>query len=1152
MATLNRSVFAQDPTGFRIPNDGVARVGLPTKDREWDVLRWELQSFVCEGEYHIGLDRILATYLSRIGEARQPAVWVSGFYGSGKSHLVRVLDALWRDVKLPDGASARGIARIPDDIAAHLRELSTAARREGGLWSAAGTLSTGIGSSVRLAVLSLVFRAAGLPEKYNQARFVLWLRQEGLLAKVEAGLEAKGRALATELPNMLVSPGLAEALLAASPGLAGSPQELHRLLREQYRDVTEIGSDELVEALLSVVREQATAADRLPLVLLVLDELQQFLAEDPKRTLEVQDIVERTSAELEGRLLVVGTGQMQLGATPVLQKLRDRFTVQVALSDSDVDRVVRSVVLRKDPTRVGEVSTVLDRAAGEISRHLGGTKIAARADDAADLVSDYPLLPARRRFWEAVLRSVDSAGKSGQLRAQLRIVLEAAQAVAADPVGTVIAADAIYDPILADLQQSGILPRDTATLIAGLEADMSGSPLEARIAKLAFLIARLEESGPLATGVRATPDTFADLLVADLLAGSASLRREIPQALAAMVARGVLLEVDGQFVLQTPVAAEWLEAFQREASRLRNDDVWQADSRSQVLRAAVAERVGKTTLQQGRAKVTRKVSLSFGDSVPTVASGEIPVWVRDGWGTTASAMQDEARAAGVDSPVVFVFIPRSEADAIKDALAAQAAATNVVQGRPTPATDEGAQAQAGITSRGQSASLRLAALVAGLLDQARVFQGGGNEVTAATLKAGVDAAAFASLARLFPRFGEGDDPRWGAVADRVKQGSANPLGAIDYPGDVEKQPACAEILRHLAAGQRTGKDVRTHFMGGEYGWPQDTVDGALYALVATGRLRARLNGGPVAARDIPQNSIGTVVLQAESIVVPKSVSIEVKGLATKLGIQVAQLADAEVPGRIVDQLLALSDAAGGDPPLPAPPSRESIRDLQALTGNEQILKIHEARATLLERAAAWKALADRKATRLAAWDELHDLLQHLEAGPERTEVEAQIAAIRDARSVLEDPDAVGPLLTRVADSLRADYTSARSAYERALADALATLRADELWARLDGPQQTGILEGAGLDGRQALGVETTQQLLVAVQETTPKEWEDRVDALPERVAKAREQAAKLLEPAAVRIVPPPATIRTTDDLDRYLGELRKAIEAKLGDGPVVL
>jgi len=69
---LNREVFANDPTTFRIPNNGVARVGVPASAQEWDTLRWELQSFVCEGEYRSGLDRILSTYLA------MPPHWPTG------------------------------------------------------------------------------------------------------------------------------------------------------------------------------------------------------------------------------------------------------------------------------------------------------------------------------------------------------------------------------------------------------------------------------------------------------------------------------------------------------------------------------------------------------------------------------------------------------------------------------------------------------------------------------------------------------------------------------------------------------------------------------------------------------------------------------------------------------------------------------------------------------------------------------------------------------------------------------------------------------------------------------------------------------------------------------------------------------------------
>jgi len=91
--------------------------------------------------------------------------------------------------------------------------------------------------------------------------------------------------------------------------------------------------------------------------------------------------------------------------------------------------------LRKRVDAYAPLGAVLTTVSGEIDRQLAGSKIGPVMADAPDLVPDYPLLPVRRRFWERVLRAVDSAGTAGQLRTQLRIVHEAAKAVASRPVG---------------------------------------------------------------------------------------------------------------------------------------------------------------------------------------------------------------------------------------------------------------------------------------------------------------------------------------------------------------------------------------------------------------------------------------------------------------------------------------------------------------------------------------------------------------------------------------------------------------------------------------------------------------------------------------------------------------------------------------------
>src|SRR5437660_2858618 len=101
----------------------VAEVRDMQSHSELQTLRYELETFVCEGQYATGLARILGSYLQNLDRPEQPAVWVGGFFGSGKSHLVKMLRSLWVDFEFPDKATARGIAKLPTDITDLLREL---------------------------------------------------------------------------------------------------------------------------------------------------------------------------------------------------------------------------------------------------------------------------------------------------------------------------------------------------------------------------------------------------------------------------------------------------------------------------------------------------------------------------------------------------------------------------------------------------------------------------------------------------------------------------------------------------------------------------------------------------------------------------------------------------------------------------------------------------------------------------------------------------------------------------------------------------------------------------------------------------------------------------------------------------------------------
>jgi len=232
----NRDLYFRDPTTLELLNNGVSKVSEIGQDEgQIKTLRFELQNFVCDGEYARGMERILKAYLGGLGQTEQMAVWVSGFFGSGKSHLVKVLRYLWEDYHFADGATARSLVTLPTEITDLLTELSTRSKPLGGLRAAAGTLGAGSMDNVRLAFIQLVLRAAGLPENLAQAKFILWLRSSGLEAKVEAALKKQKRQLGREVLSLKLSIPLADALVSADPKYA-TAANAQAAIRDQFKD----------------------------------------------------------------------------------------------------------------------------------------------------------------------------------------------------------------------------------------------------------------------------------------------------------------------------------------------------------------------------------------------------------------------------------------------------------------------------------------------------------------------------------------------------------------------------------------------------------------------------------------------------------------------------------------------------------------------------------------------------------------------------------------------------------------------------------------------------------------------------------------------------------------------------------------------------
>jgi hypothetical protein len=1143
----NRELFQRDPAISKLLNDGVAAVREAASKKEIETLQYELEHFVCEGQYKDGLVRILESYLGSVNSTTQPAAWVSGFYGSGKSHLLKMFRHLWVDTHFADGTTARGLTRLPQEVQDLLRELDTLGKRSGGLHAASGTLPSGGGESVRLAVLSIILASRGLPEALPQAQFCMWLQKNHIFDRVKSAVEAAGKDFTDELHDLYVSPIMAKAVLDADPAFASDLKQARAALRLQFPVTEDISTNEFIR----LVRLVLSISGQVPCTVIVLDEIQLFIGSDPGRSTDVQDVAEALSKQLDSRVLLIGAGQTALaGNVPLLQRLTGRFTIPVELSDSDVETVTRRVVLAKKVDKKTFIEDALNAHAGEIDRQLAGTLIAARSEDRDIVVDDYPLLPVRRRFWENVLRAVDVPGTASQLRTQLKIVHEAVRQTAEATLGTVVPADFIFGQLHPDLLRSGILLREIDETIRNLDDKSNDGRLAQRLCGLIFLIRKLPRETVADIGVRATPEMLSDLLVSDLSSDGTQLRKDIPRILKKLEYAGTVIKLDEEYSLQTRESSEWDREYRNRQTRLNNDLTSLSGKRGSLIGAACSDALKDIKLVQGKCKAPRKLGISFGAESPASGGSDVPVWVRDGWGERESIVVNDARAAGSGS-AIYVYIPKTSADDLQKTIVEYEAAKSTLDFKGTPTTPEGREARDAMATRMATAEASRDQIIQGVIDSAKVFQGGGGERYELNLVAKVGAAAQASLDRLFPSFKDADDNRWASVINRARNGDEAALSAVDWTGSPEKHPVCAALLSEIGSGKR-GKEVRDTFEASPYGWPRDAVDAALITLHTTGHLRATYKGTTLTQGQLDQAKISLTDFRAETATLNAHEKIKLRKLFQDAGVNCSPNEEIVKAPVFLAKMAELADHAGGESPMPARPNTAHLDALRAFGGVEQLAEILKQHDVLGEQMKGWGKLTEIAAKRKPAWEILGTLLKYADAMPEASEFIKQAEAVKSERRLLDASDPVPDIRKAVGAALRTAVTTAHAEYEKTYKEEMTLLTGNENWKKLKADQQKQILADEGIDALPVLSVGTEGDLLRALEQTALSAWKTRTDALPQEFSRATMTAAKVLEPKTQRVHLISGTLKTEPEVKAWLSDTEKDLIAKLKSGPVVI
>ena len=1150
-------LFDHDLRSVRLANNGQARLTAQKDEKAEIELRAELETFVCEGQFAHAIQLILERYLGNLGHAKQDAAWISGFYGSGKSHLLKMLAHFWTDTRFADGSTARSMVRggLPDEIQAHLRELDTQVRRTGlAAVAAAGTMLGGT-DRVRETVLAIILRAAGWPTQYPQAKFCFWLRAQGHLDEVRRAVESAGKDWLSELNNLYVSPHLRKALLQVDPELAQDGKGVSKALQHQFPQLT---TDITTAQFTETVREALEHEGNLPLTLVVLDEVQQYINEGGDRASIITEVAEALQTQLDSKVMLVGAGQSALSAgTQALMWLRDRFRISIELADADVETVIRKVLLRKKPSAEPAIESVLEANSGEIARHLRGTRVAERSEDRLYRVADYPRLPVRRRFWEACFQAVDAAGTHSQLRSQLRILHDALHEVAEKELGSLLPASDLFDGLAADLVNTGVLLPELNTRIQKLDDGTTDGRLRRNLCGLIFMISKLPRAPGVDLGVRATARTLADLMVDDIRPDSGPFRNRVADALESLADDGTVMKVGEEYRLQTTEGAEWDRDYREKQTSLRQNEVDIGARRDHLFGQQVQAIASNVKLSHGAAKLRRTLSLHVSSEPPKEGGDHVSVWLRDGWNTSEKDVGAEARKLGQEDPTLHVHLPKKSADDLKGRIIDAEAARTVLDHKGIPSTPEGGEARKGMESRLRAAEEARDEIVREVIRAAKVLQSGGNEVFGESLAHKLETGARSSLARRFPRFEDGDHKAWAVAGKRAREGNDAPFKIVDWDKPVEDHPVVKEVLAKVGSGSR-GSDVQKKLRGAPYGWPQDAIDAALIALHRSGHLRAvRKTGEPIPVGDLDQAGVKAAEFRPEKVRLTTSQKIALRGLFSKAGLTTKSGDEERGAPLFLEALVNLAARAGGDAPLPAVPDTNILKDLGHLTGTEQLAALLEHKDDLEQKIVDWSRWGELAAKRIPVWDMVMAFRDHASALAVLKETAPELDAIVVQRSILADTNHVTPLATKLAGALREALTGKHAALSDAFKNADTQLDTDATWTRLDANQRTEIRVRVSLADPHPLAIASDDQLLAALEERSLSAWQAEVDAVPSRLAQALQEAARRVAEIEPEVVTTSVSIRrgTLADeaaVDAWLEEHGKKLKKAVAKGPVIV
>lgn len=478
-------------------------------------LETEVEEFVVTREITKGLSEFVERYLE---EAGTNGVWISGFFGSGKSHLLKIVSLLLDQNPLPSGRHPSEIIlpKIEDEILRGDLQRACQVPATSILFNI-DQKADQIGGDPGAPILSVFLKVLNELRGYHG--------KQGHIAQFEHGLAKKGQlegfkqawqaATGTSWEDARIDVEYLENETFAEvySSFAGVSQDEALRLFDRSRENFKVSIESFAEQVKEYIDSQGPDF-RLNFF---VDEVGQFIGPNSQLMLNLQTVAESLATKCEGRAWILVTSQGDLKrilgeldgtVTQDFTKITGRFKTRLTLTSADVKEVIQKRLLAKTEAEPEVLTTVYDKEKENLVTlyRFSDDSVQYKGWRGSDEFCDfYPFHPYQFNLFQRCIEQLSRhdmfTGRHTSVgeRSMLEVFQSVVKGMRKETVGGLATFDRMFDGIAATLRG------DAQTSIHQAQGQLD-NPLAVRILKALFLLKWVRE-------FKATPRNVAILLI---------------------------------------------------------------------------------------------------------------------------------------------------------------------------------------------------------------------------------------------------------------------------------------------------------------------------------------------------------------------------------------------------------------------------------------------------------------------------------------------------------------------------------------------------------------------------------------------------------------------------------------------------------------